>query len=192
MNLGNSLLVPCVQELAKESLTAIPPRYIRTDQEQAIFSDTGSVPEILVINMLSLLSDGLMEAETELVKLDSACREWGFFQLVNHGVSSSLLEKIKREVQDFFNLPMEEKKKYWQYPGELEGFGQNFVFAKEQKLDWADLFVMFTQPVHFRKPHLFPKLPPPFRESLELYSLELKNLAMAIFKKLEKARHGNR
>ncbi|GLT62259.1 hypothetical protein SLA2020_349090 [Shorea laevis] len=187
MNLGNSLLVPCVRELAKESLATIPPRYIRSDQQQVV-SDTGLVLEIPVINMQSLVSDDeSMEAETELAKLDSACREWGFFQLVNHEVSSSLLDKVKKEVQDFFNLPIEEKKKYWQYPGELEGFGQAFVFSEEQKLDWADLFFLFTQPVHFRKPHLFPKLPPPFREALELYSLELKNLAMAIFKKMEKA-----
>lgn len=87
-------------------------------------------------------------------------------QLVNHGVSSSLLERIKTDIQDFFNLPMEEKKKFWQYPGEVEGFGQAFVVAEEQKLDWADLFFMVTQPVHLRKPHLFPKLPLPFRFSL--------------------------
>ena len=61
---------------------------------------------------------------------------------------------------------MEEKKKFWQYPGEVEGFGQAFVVSEEQKLDWADLFFMVTQPVHLRKPHLFPQLPLPFRLSL--------------------------
>jgi isopenicillin N synthase-like dioxygenase len=39
-------------------------------------------------------------------------------------VKASLLEKVKLDIQEFFKLPMEEKKKYWQQPGDLEGFGQ--------------------------------------------------------------------
>ncbi|GLT26889.1 hypothetical protein SLA2020_019290 [Shorea laevis] len=177
----NSLPVAWVQELAKEPLTTIPPRYIRPDlQEQPIVSDDGLVLEIPIIDMQSLLSEESMEAE--LTKVDFACREWGFFQLVNHGVSSSMLENVKKGAQGLFNLPMEEKKKYWQCPGEMEGFGQAFVFSEEQELDWGDLFFIVTQPPHLRKSHLFPKLPHPFREALELYSLELKNLAMAILR----------
>ena len=30
-NLGSSLPVPCVQELAKETFTTVPPRYVRVD-----------------------------------------------------------------------------------------------------------------------------------------------------------------
>ncbi|CBI30798.3 unnamed protein product, partial [Vitis vinifera] len=65
--------------------------------------------------------------ESELEKLHHACKEWGFFQLKNHRVSSSLMEKVKAEIQEFFNLPMEEKRKFWQQPGQIEGFGQAFV-----------------------------------------------------------------
>ncbi|GLT62260.1 hypothetical protein SLA2020_349100 [Shorea laevis] len=185
MSLGSSLLVPCVQELAKEPLTTIPERYIRPEQEQPIVSSSDSALEIPVIDFQNLLSQG--SVEDELAKLDFACREWGFFQLVNHGVSLTLVDKVKKEMQDFFNLPLEEKKKYWQYSGEVEGFGQAFVVSKEQKLDWADLFFMTTLPKHFRKPHLFPKLPLPFRETLEMYSLEMKNVAMCIVTKIAKA-----
>lgn len=90
-------------------------------------------------------------------------------QLVNHGVTSSLVEKLKEETEEFFNLPMEEKKKYWQNEGEMEGFGQAFVVCEEQKLDWADIFFLTSLPIHLRKPHLFPKLPLPFRFSLSIY-----------------------
>ncbi|WRX29152.1 Non-hem dioxygenase N-terminal domain - like 10 [Theobroma cacao] len=95
-------------------------------------------------------------------------------------MSLSLVEKVKTEIQDFFNLPMEEKKKYWLYPGDVEGFGQAFVVSDEQKLDWGDMFFLTTLPVYSRKPHLFPKLPLPFRDTLNQYSLELEKLAMAI------------
>ncbi|XP_057982003.1 protein SRG1-like isoform X2 [Malania oleifera] len=108
-------------------------------------------------------------------------------QLVNHGVNSSLMEKIKTQILDFFNLPMEEKKKFRQKPGDLEGFGQAIAESEEQKPDWGDMFYIKTFPIHIRKPHLFPKLPLPFRETLELYSLELKSLAMFILAQMAKA-----
>ena len=88
------------------------------------------------------------------------------FQLINHGVDDSLVDKVKVGIQEFFNLPMEEKNKYWQRPEEMEGFGQAFVVSEEQKLDWGDMFYMITLPEHARKPYLFPELPQPFRSSL--------------------------
>ncbi|WJX72553.1 Protein srg1 [Trifolium repens] len=124
---------------------------------------------------------------SELCKLHLACKDWGFFQLINHGVCSSYVEKLKMEIQDFFNLPMSEKKKFWQTPQHMEGFGQIFVVSEEQKLDWADIFFMTTLPKHLRKPHLFPQLPLPLRDTLELYSQEMKNLAMVIVGHIAKA-----
>lgn len=88
--------------------------------------------------------------------------------MVNHGVSCALLEKVKLHTEEFFDLPMEEKMKFWQKAGELEGFGQHFVASEEQKLEWADLFYVVTLPTHLRKPHLFSNFPPSFRFSLSL------------------------
>ncbi|KHN36941.1 Protein SRG1 [Glycine soja] len=61
---------------------------------------------------------------------------------------------------------MSEKKKFWQSPQHMEGFGQAFVVSEEHQLDWADLFFMTTLPKHLRMPHLFPKLTLLFRYSL--------------------------
>ncbi|KAI9075856.1 hypothetical protein K1719_042136 [Acacia pycnantha] len=179
----NSLLVPSVQELTKKEITEIPNRYVRPDQKQEIIvSESDELPEIPVIDMQRLITDS-----EELAKLHLACKHWGFFQLVNHGVGSWLVENMKKETHEFFNLEMSEKNKFWQSEGDIEGFGQAFVVSEDQKLDWGDLFFMTTRPNHLRKPHLFPHLPLPFRETLELYSAEVKNLAMAIMEQMEKA-----
>ncbi|CAI0452032.1 unnamed protein product [Linum tenue] len=153
--LGSSLQVACVQELAKNPIAAIPPRYLRPDQEPTNATSPLSIP---VIDLQKLLS-----TSHQLDSLHAACRDWGFFQLMNHGVSESLIDKVKAEVEGFFNLPIEEKRKYWQRPGEMEGFGQAFVVSEEQKLDWGDLFYTTILPKHLRKPHLFPRLPLPLR-----------------------------
>ncbi|KAJ0770592.1 putative codeine 3-O-demethylase [Helianthus annuus] len=161
--LGASLPVPNVQELVKKPLTRVPPRYIRPDQDSPIISSLpSSRPQVPVIDMERLSSQDLAEVE----KLHVACRDWGFFQLINHEVSFSLLEKLKKETQEFFNLPLEEKQKYGQTAEDLEGFGQAFVVSEEQKLDWSDMFSIVTLPSHLRKPHLIPKLSHPFRSSL--------------------------
>ncbi|XP_022935942.1 protein SRG1-like [Cucurbita moschata] len=181
---GGSILVPSVQELAKQPIIEVPSRYIRPDLHS--FPIVSAASEIPVIDMSNFHSDASMHSE--LARLHSACKNWGFFQLVNHGVSDSLIEKMKAETQMFFNLPIEEKKKrLWQSEEDAEGFGQAFVVSEEQKLDWCDLFFIATAPPHLRKPRLFQNLPLAFRNTMEEYSAEVKNLAMAIFEQFEKA-----
>ncbi|XP_068645382.1 gibberellin 2-beta-dioxygenase 8-like [Aristolochia californica] len=46
------------------------------------------------------------ETRAEIVK---AATEWGFFQVVNHGISRQLLEEMTREQMKVFGLPFEQK-----------------------------------------------------------------------------------
>ncbi|KAI5332890.1 hypothetical protein L3X38_023019 [Prunus dulcis] len=109
---GGSLIVPSVQELAKKPIAAIPARYIQPrhheQQDDVMFNPDHGHAEIPFIDMQKLLSQESTDSESELARLHFACKEWGFFQLVNHGVSSSLMDKVKTEIQDFFNLAMED------------------------------------------------------------------------------------
>ncbi|KAF3630931.1 putative 2-oxoglutarate/Fe(II)-dependent dioxygenase [Capsicum annuum] len=180
--LGSTLKVPNIRELAKQQLATIPTRYILDDLEKT--SSSISLPQVPAIDMEKLLAIG---DDSELERLHSACKEWGFFQVVNHGVSSSLVEKVKSEIKAFFDLPMEERKKFEQQEGDVEGFGQAFVFSEEQKLDWGDLFYMTTLPASLRKPHLFPKLPISLSDTMEAHSKEFKSLAISILCQLAKA-----
>ncbi|KAI3897607.1 hypothetical protein MKW92_022150 [Papaver armeniacum] len=188
--LGGSLLVPSVQELAKQSLAEVPARYIRDDQET--LGDNVTVTSTIdqsvpVIDLQKVLSPEPIIGELEMERLHSASKEWGFFQVVNHGVDHLLVEKVKTDIEGFFKLPMDEKKKFWQEEGDIEGFGQAFVHSEDQKLDWADMFYMLTLPKHMRKPRLFPKLPLPIRETLESYLSELSKLSLTLIKSMEKA-----
>ncbi|XP_031132288.1 protein SRG1-like [Ipomoea triloba] len=174
---ASSLPVPSVQQLAKENPTLLPTRYIRDDIESPAASP--SVSDVPVIDMQKLLCED--SGDSELQKLHFACRDWGFFQVINHGVNSSLVEKAKCEAQAFFNLPLEVKQnKYGQVAGEREGYGQQFVVSEEQKHDWADMFYIQTLPLEVRSPQLFPNLPEAFRNTIEAYSLEVHKLAMKI------------
>ncbi|KAK6264538.1 hypothetical protein SCA6_019972 [Theobroma cacao] len=182
---SHSLSEISLQELVKEPIITIPQNFIRLDQEPPSSLPYGSpspitTPTIDMTRLVSGEDDGL-----ELEKLHSTCKEWGLFQLVNHGVSPSLLEKLKHELEEFYKLPLEEKMKYKMRPGEVEGYGNT---AREAgKLDWADRFYMITNPIHRRKPHLLPELPSSLRNTLESYLLELQKLATKLLSLMAKA-----
>ena len=41
--------------------------------------------------------------------IDAACREWGFFQIVGHGIDPSAAAALRREMRAFFALPLAAK-----------------------------------------------------------------------------------
>lgn len=75
--LGTSLLVPSVQDLAKQLNTKVPEQYIHPNQDPVVVSNTSSLQQVPLIDLSKLLS----EDELEVEKLDHACKEWGFFQV---------------------------------------------------------------------------------------------------------------
>ncbi|PNX63373.1 protein SRG1-like, partial [Trifolium pratense] len=76
---GTSLLVPSVQELAKNNVSTVPQRYIQSQHEALVINENDhSTLEIPVIDMKKLHSSEF--GSSELSKLHLACKDWGFFQ----------------------------------------------------------------------------------------------------------------
>ncbi|ESR62842.1 hypothetical protein CICLE_v10018344mg, partial [Citrus x clementina] len=166
-----------VKELMKNHKITVPESYLRLDQEPPNpLNGTHVSAWIPTFDLESLLSKE--DKEFQLEKLHAICKEWGIFQLVNHGVSSSLLAKLKHDMLEFYELPMEEKMKYKIKPGDVEGYGA--VARSDGKLDWGDRVYMITNPIQRRKSHLLPELPSSLRKTLESYLLELQKLALKL------------
>ena len=70
---------------------------------------------------------------------------------------------IKRDIQEFFQLPLDVKNYYAQTPGDLQGYGQAHVVSNNQKLGWADMFAIITQPRPARDMKHWPTQPLTFR-----------------------------
>lgn len=83
-------------------------------------------------------------------------------QVVNHGVNLKEMEELRKEVEGFFKLPLEEKMKYKIRAGDVEGYG-TVIRSQDQKRDWNDRFYMTINPLHKIRPHLFPQLPSSLR-----------------------------
>ncbi|GLT91187.1 hypothetical protein SLE2022_090870 [Rubroshorea leprosula] len=182
---GGSLPVQNVQALSAEKLEDIPAQYIRPELE----SDEVSIDESLqipVVDMAKLVSDQFAGHDQELNKLHLACKDWGFFQLINHGVLDEVIENMKIDIQEFFKLPLGEKMGCAQEPNNLEGYGQAFVVSEEQKLDWGDMLFLLTQPVFIRNLKFWPTNPPSLRATLNKYSAELQKVAICLMRSMGK------
>ncbi|KAK9100082.1 hypothetical protein Scep_023512 [Stephania cephalantha] len=164
-----------VQDLVSKNLKTIPSRYIRPeiDGEIVVTSIDNEVP---VIDLSKLILDGNKGgfSNEEMKKLHLACQEWGFFQLVNHGVDEEAMKKMVEDVREFFELPVELKK---ECSSEIEGYGQAFVLSEEQKLDWGDMLYFFTRPDSARNYKVWPAHRPlTFRETVNKYSSEMERM----------------
>ena len=65
--------------------------------------------EIPIIDISGLCDKQRRKTVEEIL---DACRDWGCFQLINHGVYLELLMVGHEVSRDFFDLPLEEKQKH--------------------------------------------------------------------------------
>ncbi|RDX77977.1 Protein SRG1, partial [Mucuna pruriens] len=176
-----SIPVPNVQEMVRNNPLQVPKRYVRSQEElEKVHYMPHLSPNIPVID-LALLSHGNME---ELLKLDVACKEWGFFQIVNHGLQKELLQRMKDASSEFFKLPIEEKDKYAMASNDIQGYGHAYVVSEEQTLDWSDALILITYPTWYRKHQFWPKTPEGFKELIETYASEVRRVGEELLSSL--------
>ncbi|RZC52483.1 hypothetical protein C5167_020907 [Papaver somniferum] len=169
-----------VQELRKFQPKTIPKRYVRDVAERPTLANTPtSVPMQIPVIDLSKLDENNTE---ELPKLAASCEEWGFFQVVNHGIDTDLLRAIEEVAMEFFMLPLEEKNKYPMLPGTVQGYGHAFVFSEDQNLDWCNMLALGVEPFWIRNPKLWPTNPAKFSEALEKYSTNVRKLCKKLLR----------
>jgi isopenicillin N synthase-like dioxygenase len=68
-----------------------------------------SVP---VIDIAPFRTGGLTEKKAVAEQVDRACRDIGFLIIQGHGVPPSLITNMRNVSREFFNLPIEEKKRF--------------------------------------------------------------------------------
>ncbi|KAM1195234.1 hypothetical protein ACFX13_022271 [Malus domestica] len=172
-----------VQELRKSKPSIIPERFVRDMTERpTLGTPMPCSTDIPTINFSKLVKGTKDEIKTEISQLAHASENWGFFQVVNHGIDLSILESIEKVAKEFFMLPLEEKKKYALAPGTVQGYGQAFVLSEDQKLDWCNMFALGVVPNFIRSPMLWPTNPENFSESVEVYSTEVRKLCQNLLK----------
>ncbi|GLJ33689.1 hypothetical protein SUGI_0677050 [Cryptomeria japonica] len=173
--------VESVQELALKKPNEIPQRYIRSEDERPSSTSLPSFLTVPVVDMEKLLLPSENhERKEEMGVLSKACIEWGFFQVVNHGIPHSLIDRIRGVVNEFFSLPLDEKQRYAKRGGDVQGYGNIFVVDEDQKLDWGDLVSLAVMSKKLKNLALWPTTPSDFRNTVERYTSEVERVAQAV------------
>ncbi|GMY35765.1 protein SRG1-like [Fagus crenata] len=145
-----------VQELVLSG-EELPGNYIQKDRN-VVDLDVPLV-EIPVVDLGLLTS--LSTSKEELEKLQSGLSSWGCFQVINHGIS--FLDEIRDVTKQFFELPMEEKRKYSREADGIEGYGSDMIIYEQQILDWTDRLYLTINPEDQQRLKFWPENPKAFR-----------------------------
>ncbi|XP_061355626.1 jasmonate-induced oxygenase 1-like [Gastrolobium bilobum] len=176
-----------VQSLSKSCTDSIPERYIKpsTDRPSISSSSCDDVDaNIPIIDLGGLYGDQDTRASI-LKQISDACNEWGFFQIINHGVSPDLMDKARETWRQFFHLPMEVKQQYANSPKTYEGYGSRLGVEKGAILDWSDYYYLHYLPLSLKDYNKWPAMPPSCREVFdEYYGRELVKLGGRLMKVL--------
>lgn len=78
-----------------------------------------------------------------VAEIAKACEEWGFFQVIIHGVAPILMEEFRGVADGFFSLSQEEKVECAVKPGMCVGYGR-FFETSDGVANWADNLILFS------------------------------------------------
>jgi isopenicillin N synthase-like dioxygenase len=70
--------------------------------------------------------------------IDAACRDWGFFQVVGHGIDERTTAALRREMRDFFALPLPAKRAIMRTAENPWGFYDRELTQRTR--DWKQVY----------------------------------------------------
>ncbi|CAI9765203.1 unnamed protein product [Fraxinus pennsylvanica] len=112
----------------------IPSQFIWPDHEKPC----PEPPPILNIPTIDLgvFLSGDVDSVTCVV--NQACREYGVFLVVNHGVDLELVEEAHKGMDYFFGKPLDEKQRAQRKIGDHCGYSSSFTGRFSSKLPWKE------------------------------------------------------
>ena len=153
---------------------------------------------IPTINVSSLLNSDFnsKSAINAIKKIEKACVQVGFFQIVGHGISIKKIKNICKIGNNFFNSPKKNKKKLapnkWNKKNKniYRGYFPNSVNGKEG-LDLGDLKIKSSNLKKYKSPYIeYLNLNKSFKkssiDSLSSYFDEIFSLSVILFKSIIK------
>ncbi|KAL3845500.1 hypothetical protein ACJIZ3_002903 [Penstemon smallii] len=112
-----------------------------------------------------------------LAQIATCCEEWGFFQLINHGISEELLESVKNVASECYKTEREpgfKNSKVVKLVNELKGD------ERVENEDWEDVFLLSDD-----NHNDWPANTPGFEETMKEYRVELKKLAIKVMEVMD-------
>ncbi|XP_075672561.1 jasmonate-induced oxygenase 2-like [Castanea sativa] len=145
-----------------------------------------------LIDLSPLHSNNVSAIEGLVKEVGKACKEWGFFQVINHGVPLEKRQKIDSDSRKFFEQSLEEKRKVRRTEKLVLGY-YDTEHTKNVR-DWKEVFdIAVGEPALIPASpdpddkeitelyNQWPEYPPELRETCQDYGQEMVKLACKLF-----------
>lgn len=118
----------------------VDPDFIQPPEHQpkAGVIEAEGIPFIDLSPLLNSQGSDTDALDRLVAEIGDACKVWGFFQVINHGVPSQFLERIESASRKFFALSKEEKRKASR--NEINLFGYSDFEITKSTRDWKEIF----------------------------------------------------
>lgn len=138
-----------VKGLVDSGVTKIPRIFVHQER-LALLDDTSGSDEpnfsIPVIDMQGFDMDPRLQANI-IAQLKIACENWGFFQVINHGIPMSILEEMINGIHRFHYQEAEAKKEFYSrdYTRKVL-YNSNFDLYQVSAASWRDTLTCVMAP----------------------------------------------
>ncbi|XP_057445159.1 flavonol synthase/flavanone 3-hydroxylase-like [Lotus japonicus] len=177
----------------------IDPVFIQAPEHRPKLSvkEAEGIPVIDMSPLLSSDDDSIISntdplAIQELVRqVGSACKEWGFFQVINHGAPLESKQRIESVGKKFFTQSLEEKKKVRRDTVKVMGYYES-EHTKNVR-DWKEVFDFTVEEPTLIPASIdpddkeitqwynhWPEYPPEMRETFQEYAHHMEKLGLKL------------
>ncbi|XP_057475557.1 probable 2-oxoglutarate-dependent dioxygenase SLC1 [Actinidia eriantha] len=170
-----------VRHLCESGVTKVPTKYILPISDRPQNGDDHNAANyglrLPVINFAQLQGSGRAHVIQSLTR---ASEEYGFFQLVNHGIESDTILNMIEESRRFFELPFDERAKYMS--ADMRSpvrYGTSFNQKMDGVFCWRDFLKLNCHPLPDVLP-FWPSSPLGLREAAVTYSKQVKFLYLML------------
>ncbi|KAE8768157.1 Hyoscyamine 6-dioxygenase [Hordeum vulgare] len=162
---------------------SVPDKYVFPPEKRAALLEDAPSSDValpVVDLQLAALSDA---ARSRLVaqEIVKAGKEFGFFQVVNHGVSEDVVRAFREAAAEFFAMPAEEKLPYCS-DDQTKTFrvASSTSYDRNETRYWRDYLKLRCHPVSKDLVGHWPAKPESFRSSLTEFSSQVHELAQTL------------
>uniref|UniRef100_A0A0D6QSZ2 Fe2OG dioxygenase domain-containing protein n=1 Tax=Araucaria cunninghamii TaxID=56994 RepID=A0A0D6QSZ2_ARACU len=175
----------------------IDPAFIVSPEHRPNIDNSNNILEgdqripVIDLSPLNSISPEEINVEPLINQIEKACREWGFFQVINHDVSLELIRWLQSEAAKFFSLPLQEKLKVRRDMNNPFGYYDSELTKNVR--DWKEVFDFACRgTIHLPRDfegeshdtrsltNQWPENPPHLREACEKYAEAVEKLSFRL------------